>query len=77
MHTFKTGEAWELVGIDLAGPHPKFSRRHVHILTIIDHFTKFDSRPDKRSRGKNVADAVVKSLITTFEIYIDRQSDEF
>lgn len=67
MQTLKTGEAWELVGIDLTGPHPKSSRGHIYILTIVDHFTKFViTSPIRDQEAKTVADAVVKSLVNTF-----------
>lgn len=62
-----TGKAWELVGIDLTGPHAKSSRGHIHILTMIDHFIKFViAVPIRYQEAKIVADAVVNSLITIF-----------
>jgi len=36
-----TGDPWERVSIDITGPHPKSSRCHEYILTLIDHFIKW------------------------------------
>ena len=38
---FVAGEPWEVVSIDITGPHPRSRRGHEYILTIVDHFSKW------------------------------------
>ena len=36
-----TGAPFEVLSLDITGPHPRSSNGHVYILTIMDHFSKF------------------------------------
>jgi len=42
--TYKTplvGEPWFRISIDITGPHPRSSKSNQHILTLVDHFSKW------------------------------------
>ena len=38
---FPVGEVWELVSIDVTGPHPRSRHGNVYMLTVMDHFSKW------------------------------------
>ena len=59
-----TGEPWERLGIDITGPHPKSSRGHIYILTVIDHFTKWvELFPIRNQEAATVAKILVDRVI--------------
>jgi transposase InsO family protein len=38
---FMAGEPWEVVSINITGPHRKSRKGHVYMLTVQDHFTEW------------------------------------
>ena len=62
-----TGDPWERVSIDITGPHPKWSRGHEYILTLIDHFTKWgEAFPIRNHTAPTVVKQLVSQVFTRF-----------
>ena len=62
-----TGDPWERVSIDITGPHPKSSRGHEYILTLIDHFTKWgEAFPIRNHTAPTVVKQLVSQVFTRF-----------
>ena len=38
---FNVGDFWELVSIDVTGPHPRSKHGNEYMLTVMDHFSKW------------------------------------
>lgn len=38
---FVAGDVWEVVSIDVTGPHPRSKHGNIYMLTIMDHFSKW------------------------------------
>jgi transposase InsO family protein/predicted aspartyl protease len=58
---FLSGEPFELVSIDITGPHPPSRRGNVYILTVVDHFSKWAEAFPIRNHH---ADTVARQLVT-------------
>jgi hypothetical protein len=72
-----TGCPWERLGVDVTGPHPKSSRGHVYILTVIDYFSKWaDAYQMRNQEATTVAKILVERLFAYFgtpiQILMDR-----
>jgi len=62
-----TGGPWERLGVDITGPHPKSSRGHIYILTVIDYFTKWaDAFPIRNQEASTVAKVLVERVFAYF-----------
>ena len=60
-----TGGPWERLGIDITGSHPKSSRGHVYILTVMDYFRKWaDAYPMRNQEASTVAKILVEKSAT-------------
>jgi len=35
------GDVWELVSIDVTGPHPRSRHGYMYMLMVMDHFSKW------------------------------------
>jgi hypothetical protein len=53
---FLAGDVWEIVSIDVTGPHPRSRHGNVYMLTIMDHFSKWaDAFPIPNHTAATVA----------------------
>jgi transposase InsO family protein len=53
---FVAGEPWEVVSIDITGPHPRSRRGYIYIVTLVDHFTKWaEALPVRNHNAQTVA----------------------
>ena len=67
LQAMTTGGPWERIGVDVTGPHPKSSRGHVHILTVMDYFTKWaDAFPIRNQEASTVAKVLVERVFAYF-----------
>jgi transposase InsO family protein len=61
------GEPWELLSLDITGPHPPSRQEHRFILTMQDHFTKWaETVPIRRHTAPIVARAVFETIFMRF-----------
>ena len=61
------GMPWEVMSIDITGPHPKSSRGNVYILTAMDSFSKFAfAFPMRNQEAITVAKILVDQVFTFF-----------
>ena len=61
------GMPWEVMSIDITGPHPKSSRGNVYILTAMDSFSKFAfAFPMRNQEAVTVAKILVDQVFTFF-----------
>ena len=64
---FVAGEPWEVVSIDITGPHPRSWRGHVYILTVVDHFSKWaEALPIRNHTATTVARALFDHVFSRF-----------
>jgi transposase InsO family protein len=61
------GEPWELLSLDITGPHPVSRQGFVYILTMQDHFSKWaEAVPIRRHTAPIVARAVFEHIFMRF-----------
>src|SRR6218665_1787640 len=71
------GEPWERLSIDITGPHPRSSRGHVFILTVMDNFTKFvEAIPIANQEATTVAKALVETVIARYRAPLQILTDQ-
>ena len=74
---FLAGEPWEVVSIDITGPHPKSSRGFVYILTAVDHFTKWaEALPIRNHTAHTVAQVLFDNVFSRFGMPMRCLSDQ-
>jgi transposase InsO family protein len=61
LKSFLAGEPFELVSIDITGPHPLSKKGNQYILTVVDHFSKWAEGFPIRNHH---ADTVARQLVT-------------
>ena len=62
-----TGAPWERVGIDITGPHPKSTRGNIHMLTVMDYFSKWaDAFPIRNQEASTIAKVLVDRVFAYF-----------
>ena len=67
LNPFRVGEPWELVSIDITGPHPRSSKQNQYILTCVDHFSKWaEAIPLKNHTAPTVARALITHIFSRF-----------
>ena len=71
------GEPWELVSIDITGPHPTSRDGYSWILTLQDHFSKWvEAIPIRRHTAPIVARALYEEVFTKFGAPMRLLSDQ-
>jgi len=71
------GEPFEVVSIDITGPHPQSRRGHIYILTVIDHFTKWaEAIPLRNHTARSVASALFNQVFVRFGMPMRMLSDQ-
>jgi len=66
-----TGAPFERLHVDLTGPHPKFRRGSVFIVTCVDPFTKWaEAFPVPKKEVVTVARVVVEQIICRYGVPI-------
>ena len=67
MQSIKTVRSWELVTLDLMGPLESTAAGHTHLLTVVDHFTKFLLMiPLKQIRSVDIIAALETHVMCVF-----------
>jgi hypothetical protein len=62
-----SGEPWELLSLDVAGPHPVSKQGFMYILTLQDHFTKWaEAIPIHRHTVSVIAGAIFEQVFMRF-----------
>jgi len=70
------GEPWDRMAIDITGPHPVPSKGNKFIITIIDHFTKFEfTFPVRAHDATTVAKYLVERVFWTYGVPLQLLSD--
>src|SRR5215831_16563781 len=63
----QAGEPFDVVAVDLTGPHPTSRHGHRYILTMIDHFMKWvEAIPIKDKEAATVAEAIFTHWVCRF-----------
>jgi len=71
------GAPFELVGIDLTGPHPRSKNGYVYILTYVDHFSKCaESVPMRNKETVTVAEALVDRIFPRIGLPLQILNDQ-
>ena len=72
-----TGAPWEMMSIDLTGPHPSSRKtNHRYILTTVDHFTKWaEAWPLPNKEAMTVAMVLVEQIFNRYELPLQLLSD--
>lgn len=67
MKTFLSGETFQRIALDLAGPFPKSENGYSHILVVMDYFTKFaEIFPLINIEDETVAEVLFKGWIKRY-----------
>jgi len=67
LHPFNAGEPFEVLALDITGPHPRSTRGHEYIVTIIDLFSKWaEAIPVRSHTAPIVARVLIDNVITRF-----------
>ena len=61
-----TGLPFEVISLDLTGPHPKSSNGYLYILTVIDHFTKYAFAEPMRNQEAGTVAKVLLDRVFAF-----------
>lgn len=70
------GALWEILSIDVTGPHPRSSKGHIYILTMMDYFTKFvEIVPLRNQEATTLAKAVVERICAVYATPLRLLSD--
>jgi len=70
------GEPLERVSIDITGPHPRSSKGHVFILTVMDNFTKWaEAIPLRNHTASTVARVLMANVFSRFGMPLQLLSD--
>ena len=76
LQPFSAGMPWELVSIDITGPHPRSTKGYVYILTVMDHFTKWaEAIPLVNHTAPTVARALALTVFARFGFPVRLLSD--
>ena len=74
---FVAGEPWEVVSIDITGPHPRSRRGHEYILTVVDHFTKWaEAIPIRNHTATTVARVLFDNIFSRLGMPLRCLSDQ-
>jgi transposase InsO family protein len=74
---FVAGELWEVVSVDITGPHPRSRRGYVFILTLVDHFTKWaEAVPIRNHTATTVARVLFDHVFSRFGMPIRCLTDQ-
>jgi len=72
-----TGAPWERLGVDITGLHPKSSRGHVYILTVMDYSTKWaDAFPIRNQEASTIAKVLVERVFAYFNTPLQILTDQ-
>ena len=67
MQSMQVGAPFERMSIDITGPHPRSSKGHIYILTILCHFSKWgDAFPLRNKEAVTVARVLVDQFFTKY-----------
>jgi len=70
------GEPFERISIDITGPHPRSSKGHVFLLTVMDHFSKWaEAIPLRNHTASTVARALMVNIFSRFGVPLQLLSD--
>jgi len=65
LQPFCAGEPFEVIAVDITGPHPKSSRGNEYIVTVIDLFTKWaEAYPVRNHTAPVVAKVLMDNIIS-------------
>ena len=74
---FPVGDAWEVMSIDVTGPHPRSKHGNVYILTVIDHFSKWaDAFPVPNHTASTVSRVLYNRVFVYFGCPLRILSDQ-
>ena len=77
MHPILSGEPWEIVSVDITGPHPTSREGYSWILTVQDHFSKWvEAIPLRKHTAPLVAKALYENVFTKFGAPLRLLSDQ-
>jgi transposase InsO family protein len=69
LHPFLAGEPFELISIDITGPHPTSRKGNQYILTVVDHFSKWaEGFPIRNHHADTVAHQLVTHIFSRFGV---------
>ena len=62
---FCSGCPWEMISIDITGPHPKSARGNEYMITVIDVFSKWaEAFPVRNHTAQTVAKVLVDKVFS-------------
>ena len=74
---FPAGDTWELVSIDITGPHPRSRHGNHYLLTVMDHFSKWlDALPIPNHTAATVARVLFTKVIVYMGLPLQLLSDQ-
>ena len=74
---FVAGEPWEVISIDITGPHPKSRRGFQYILTVVDHFSKWaEAIPIRNHTAATVASVLFDNIFCRMGMPLRCLSDQ-
>lgn len=77
LHPIPCGAPWEILAIDVTGPHPKSSKGYLYIFTMMDYFTKFViAVPIRNQEAKTLAKIIVEKICAVFGTPLRLLSDK-
>ncbi len=63
LHPIPVGTPWEIISMDVTGPHPKSRDGSIYILTMTDHFSKWmEAYPMRNQEAATVAKILVNNV---------------
>lgn len=67
LRPLRCGAPWEILAVDVTGPHPTSSKGHVYILTLMDYFTKFvEAIPMRNQEAPTIARIIVERICAVY-----------
>ena len=74
---FLSGEPWEVVSVDITGPHPRSRRGNEYMVTLQDHFTKWaEAIPVRNHTAPTVAWALFANVFVRFGMPLRLLTDQ-
>ena len=71
------GMPFEILSIDVTGPHPRSSNGHIYILTAMDQFTKFAfAMPMRNQEAETIARLLMEHVFAYFGVPMQILSDQ-
>lgn len=68
LEPIRCGAPWEILSVDVTGPHPKSSKGYRYIFTMMDYFTKFvEIVPIRDQEATTLAKIIVEKICAVWD----------